>query len=213
MSRCNRLVWLFVAIALCASARAADKEPLLKKVGFKESELDDFALAQLLKIRKFAGTYELNAKPSSVGLRLDCYQNGKKVEFADGFKEISTGIGGAEAILPTSGEYVFQIVDLDYLKLGDGKEKHWRMNLWIKLKDAPKGVTSSAGHIPFDVPKATLPALAAQGGFPVEAGDRKEAPLFWLASGKVEKAATVKDLLEKNKGVTILIGYLTFTAP
>src|SRR5687767_11969072 len=101
MSRYALFVCVSVSAVLLSPVHADDKGPVLKKVTFKASELDDFALAQILKLRKVAGSYELHEKTSTIGLRLECYRNGEKVDLEGPGKEMGTGIGGPDPILPT----------------------------------------------------------------------------------------------------------------
>src|SRR5262249_8796766 len=124
----TRLMYVCVGIILVgalpislSSAQPHKGVATLKKVTFKKPELDDYALAQLFHNESMSGAYELSAAPRSIAFVLEFYQNGKKVEM----KEISAAITDGD--LPPTGEFALQMVDMDQLKLGNGKANHWRM--------------------------------------------------------------------------------------
>lgn len=211
-------VWaIVVGIIVCGAfpsfAQPGAGPSPLKKVTFKKQELDEYALAQILRIDSMSGAYELNAKPAEIAFGLEFYKNGKKLDV----KDLRAGIGGPAATLPTSGEFALQMVDMDHLKLADGKADHLRMNVYLRLTGAPPGKTNLAGVLPVDIPKTTFRSVAARGAFPLSAGDAKKAPLFWLASQTTDRAvppikpaSTVAELLEKNKDRSFIVGSLYF---
>ena len=162
-------------------------------------------LKRLLRIRSLSGKFQLEHSYNTFRLRLDFYRNGRLIDVG----RTDAGVGGAE--LRRYGQFNVQIVDLDYLKLGDSPAGHWRIVPQILSSTMPegRGVIASPGNI--DVPKEIFTAIPSTGGtgrFEEFPDDGNEMPLFWSASGRVKREASLESLLKSNPDSDILVGVL-----
>jgi hypothetical protein len=158
------------------------------------------SLEDALHIRKCSGSYELKTKARSVKLVIDLYREGKKVDshaFSVGDHR------GAE-----SGEFSVQVIDLDFIPLGDGKKGHHRIQYALSL-----GTT--AGSTKWDVPKSVFEADGAFGSheFRPEAGTATSAPLFPMilkvrGNGGIASGRNAEDVVARNNHNDLLIATL-----
>ena len=174
--------------------------------------INENSLEGILKIRKIVGTFqfseehtELLDETTSIRLRLDFYRRGQLIDV----KMRGPGLGGRKP--PPCGQFLVQIVDLDHLRLGDSPPGHWRISASLMMSDSPtgRGVTSRQQ---VDIPKAQFdaqPRTARMGGFR-ELPDKtvREIPIFFSASGRVMKCASLSEILQENPESDILVGVL-----
>ena len=195
----NAVVYL---ASVCLAQSQPSKSPV-ESVAFNRQEVDD--VARILRIKKLRGTYRLNSDVNSVSLRLDFYRNGERLD-------VNMAKPGVQAAGRKTGDFLVQIVDLDYLMLGDGQAGHWRIHLDVTASDPTTGA-AIMGSAKSDLPKAKFDAgqrMGRNGKFSPEEGHRHEAPIFWMATGKAESASTVEELLKVNRNCDLMIGYLEF---
>lgn len=163
------------------------------------------SLKRILQIRSISGSFQLEDAANSFRLRLDFYRKAKPVPVA----VRRPGVGGQQA--RRYGRFDAQIVDLDYLKLGDAPADHWRIFVSLMTSDEPMGGgTTALGQ--FDVAKTAFnarPRTGAIGRFEqFPRGDDGSIPLFYSASGRVQRAKTLPELLKANPEADILVGVL-----
>lgn len=195
-----RFVGVLAAVAAFAGAEPAQRpgSGLARYVdgGAKPSRLGD--LAEVLRIQQLEGKAELNSGFRDVTLVLAAYKDGRSVD-----------LPGAEAPLfseyPTTGtiSYAAQIVDLDFLPLGDGKKGHCRLHVSFRWPDG------SSGRVERDIPKSVIDLSRSSNlTFTEVASKGREIPLFWLASGGPipVQAKTREEVLQKaNKGSLLFL--------
>src|SRR5689334_22069780 len=124
MRGCGLFVGIIVVVAATAADPAARPAPSLARYvdgGVKPSQLGD--LAEVRRIQQLRGKAELNSGFNNVTLVLAAYKDGKKVDLSD--REIP--LFGAYETTGTIS-YAVQMVDLDFLPLGDGKKGHCRLH-------------------------------------------------------------------------------------
>lgn len=179
--------------------------PILGSVSMKDAAIDD--TAEILGIRTWSGTFELRREVGGPLLVLDFYREGKHVETHRAFGMLN---------LATRGDFAIQVVDLDYLPLGDAKPGHWRV--FAKLKfDGIKGVTH------WDIAKDKLGFGDRGGGqttdsFGPKAGTSTDAPLFFVLYPKpgarvvADRGISPSELIEQNRDSSLLIVRLVFDA-
>lgn len=168
-------------------------------------ELGLSSLKRILQIRSITGSFQLAEKANSFRLRLDFYRKGKLIPVA----ARKPGVGGREG--RRYGQFDVQIIDLDYLRLGDAPAGHCRIFVSLMTSEEPngRGTTSLAE---FDIAKTTFearPRTGATGRFEqFKPGDDGCIPLFYSASGRVTRAPTLAELLEANPASDVLVGVL-----
>jgi hypothetical protein len=168
-------VGLIAAVMAIAGAGAAVRPVpgLVRYVdgGVKPLPLGD--LAEVLRIQQLQGKVELNSGFRNVTLVLAAYKDGKKVD-----------LPGSE--VPLFGEYettgiisyAVQIVDLDFLPLGDGKKGHSRLHVSFRWPDG------SSSSVERDIAKNVIDLSRSSNlTFTEEASAGREVPLFWLLTG------------------------------
>lgn len=170
-----------------------------------DAELELIALKRALQIRSIAGNFQLADKANSIRLRLDFYRNGKPIPM----KQSEPAIGGQEG--RRYGQFGVQIVDLDYLKLGDARPGNWRIFFNLMTSEEPKGRGTTALS-KLDVAKNEFdanPSTGSIGRFEDFArSDDGSIPIFYSASGQVKRAGTLANLLEANPKADVLVGVL-----
>jgi hypothetical protein len=170
-----------------------------------DAELELIALKRALQIRTISGNFQLADKANSIRLRLDFYRNGEPIPM----KKSEPGVGGQEG--RRYGRFDVQIVDLDYLKLGDARPGHWRIFFNVMTSDEPKGRGTTASS-KLDVAKNAFdanPSTGAIGRFEdFPPSDDGSIPIFYSASGPVKRAGTLAKLLEANLKADVLVGVL-----
>jgi hypothetical protein len=170
-----------------------------------DAEVGLSSLKRILQIRSLTGSFQLAEAANSFRLRLDFYRRQKPITV--GVRK--PGVGGAQK--RHYGGFDVQIVDLDYLRLGDAPAGHSRffVSLWTSEQPDGKGTMSL---VEFDVEKAAFDAQPRTGGtgrFEHFEPDKDACiPLFYSASGRVQRAGTLPELLEANPEADILVGVL-----
>jgi hypothetical protein len=165
---------------IAAAVAIAGAAPVVRRVsglaryvdgGAKPSQLSD--LAEVLRIQQLQGKVELNSGFTNVTLVLAAYKDGKSVDLPG--SEIPL-FGAYE----TSGtiSYAVQIVDLDFLPLGDGKKAHCRLHFSFRWPDG------SSGSVERDIPKKVIDLSKSSNlTFTEAASEGRQVPLFWLLTG------------------------------
>lgn len=163
--------------------------------------LEDNARKRLLGIRSFSGSFQLEKPAISIGLRVDFYRNGQKLPL----KTKQPGVGGRARQF---GQFDVEIVDLDRLPLGGEPAGHWKFFLSVMPTDTADG-RGVIGMGEFEVPKAIFdaqPRTSGAGLFedltPQEDG---AIALFYQCSGRVQKAASLAEVLKQNPESDILV--------
>jgi hypothetical protein len=170
-----------------------------------DAELAFDSLKRILEIRSITGTFQLDETANSFRLRLDFYRKAKPIPVP----VRKPGVGGQQD--RRYGRFDVQIVDLDYLKLGDAPPGHCRIFVSLMTSEEPMGRGTTA-LAQFDVAKTTFdtrPRTGAIGRFEqFPRGDDGSIPLFYSASGQVQRANTLSELLKANPEADILVGVL-----
>jgi hypothetical protein len=196
-------------------AQTDQSGPVVESVALTaDVPLDHGSLEHLLRIRKIVGTFQLSELPaaasqkaSSLRLRLDFYRNGKHLAIKAG----QPGVGGPNC--PRHGQFLVQIVDLDYSKIGEAHPGHWRVFASMMVSQEPKGRGVRASVAPTDILKTEFdaqPSSSRVGRFTVFPynGDR-EFPIFYSASGQVrDQPSSLTELLKASPKSDILVGVI-----
>jgi hypothetical protein len=175
--------------------------------------INENSLERILRIRTIVGTVELSEartqlskEISSVRLRLDFYRRGESLDI----KMAKPGLGGRD--VPRYAQFLVQIVDLDHLRLGSAPSGHWRIYASLMMSNSPTGRGVKSGPQEIDIPKARFdaqPRTSRIGRFE-QFPDKtvRDIPIFFSASGRVEKCASSSELLQDNPESDILVGVL-----
>jgi hypothetical protein len=208
-----------VSIAIVLLTRSAWAQehtpaPLVEAVTMTSNiPIDDNSLERILGIRKIVGTFTLNNEVlrqneavQSVRLRVDLYRQGRLIPV----KMTRAGIGGKQ--LPRHGQFLVQIVDTDHLKLGNAPLGHWRIFLSLMMTGEANGRGVKAGPQQINISKTQFdaqPATSRIGRF-TEFPDKnvREIPIFFSASGRVMKYASLPELLRENPQSDVLVGVI-----
>jgi hypothetical protein len=173
-SRVLLLGVLAIAAAVAGADPAERKGPGLARYvdgGAQSPQLGD--LAEVLHIQQLRGKAELNSGFNNVTLVLAAYKDGHKADLTG--REVP--LFGAYETTGTIS-YAVQIVDLDFLPLGDGKKGHCRLHFSFRW---PDGSTGSAER---DIPKSIIDLSKCSNlTFTEAASEGREVPLFWLLTG------------------------------
>jgi hypothetical protein len=173
-------------------------KPIAKSIRIEQPKLG--SLEDTLHIRKCSGSYELNAPARRISLAIDLYREGKKID------SHSFAVGDQEGAV--SGEFSVQVIDLDFLPLGDGEKGHHRIQYALSLG-------RTRGALKWDVPKSVFEADGAFGNhaFRPEAGTATSTPLFPMIlktrrNSGISSGGSVEEVIERNKHSDILIAIL-----
>jgi hypothetical protein len=161
--------------------RAQRAEPFARYVehGYKELDLND--LAPILHIERYVGQVQLNSAYRNASLVMAAYRNGKPVELPGAEAEVLPGAETNSAI-----RYAVQVVDLDYLRLGDAKKDHCRMRFALRIPEVGRVAVER------DIPKDVIDLSKCSNlGFTERAATETEVPLFWLKQGGTVPGPTV----------------------
>jgi hypothetical protein len=217
---CTKILQL-LPVSLCVAllnlscwAQEPAPLPLIEAVTMtSDIPIDDNSLERILGIRKIVGTFtlseevfQLDEKIRSVQLRVDLYRQGRPIPL----RIKKPGIGSKE--LPRHGQFLVQIVDLDHLKLGNAPSGHWRIFVSLMMTEEPNGRGVKAGPQQMDVPKTQFnaqPSTCKIGRF-TEFPDKnvREIPIFFSASGRILKNASLPELLKENPQSDLLVGVI-----
>jgi hypothetical protein len=173
------------------------------KGGVKPQQIGD--LAQVLHIVQLEGQIQLNAGFRNMTLVFAAYKDGKKVE-----QPASEHAGLGQHKKPGALTYAVQIVDLDFLPLGNGKKGHCRVRVSFRLPD------ESTVSVEKDIPKGVIDlSQSSKGTFTKLASTGKEVPLLWLMEGGVVRPhpKTREEVLEGSKKGGLLFLTLRFDDP
>lgn len=206
MRSCILFVGVIAAVVTIGADRTARTATGLARYvdgGAKLSQPGD--LAEVLRIQQLRGKAELNSGFNNVTLVLAAYKDGKKVDLPS--SEIPL-FGAYE----TSGtiSYTVQIVDLDFLPLGDGKKGHCRLHTSFRWPDG------SSGSVERDIPKSTIDLTKCSNlTFTETASEGREVPLFWLLTGEEVSLnlKTREQVLKKVQKGNLLFFTLRFNDP
>jgi hypothetical protein len=205
MLRCSLILPFLLAMAGLAQEPESSAGAVASVDLSGDIPINRHSLERILQIKSITGSFRLTEKATSFRLRLDFYRQGKRVPL----KIRKAGVGGKSG--RQYGQFAVQIVDLDHLKLGDPRPQHYRMFVSLLTSDEPDG-TGVTAFVEFDVPKSQFdakPRTGATGRFEQFAKEGSNSiPLFWSASGRVERAPSLHDLLENNPQSDILVGVL-----
>jgi hypothetical protein len=211
---------LAVSVVLLAGTTAETQEEEDPTTGLVESvsltgdtPINENSLERILRIRKIVGTFqfseehtELLDEITSIRLRLDFYRRGQLIDV----KMAEPGLGGRKP--PRCGQFLVQIVDLDHLRLGDSPPGHWRIFVSLMMSESPEGRGVRSGPQQIDIPKAQFdaqPRTARMGGFrQLPDKTAREIPIFFSASGRVMKYASLSEILQENPESDMLVGVL-----
>lgn len=169
-------------------------KPLAKAIRFEFQQPG--SLESALGVRRASGSIETTRAIGKGRLVVDLYHMGKIVATE------SIGLGVSPRASETRWEFVVQVIDLDILRLGDGKPGHSRFILTLKAAD-------SFASTKRDVAKDVFPIGGDSGGsaFNVKASSTATAPLGFLIlktrpdkSGNlsISGAGTIEQALEGN---------------
>jgi hypothetical protein len=204
--RCSCLL-LLVFTSFVIGQETDTTAPQTTEVSFQaDLPINHNSLERLLRIRTLTGKFRLKDEYNNFRLRLDFYRGGKRIDVG----KTDAGVGGAEP--RRFGQFNVQIIDLDYLKLGDAPADHWRIAAQVLTSTEPEGRGVTAHTRNIDVPKEIFDAIPRTGGtgrFEEFPNEGNEIPLFWSASGRVNREPTLEALLKSNPESDILVGVLT----
>lgn len=199
------LILLFCGFGTWCVAQDADATVATTVNLGGDAELELIALKRALQIRSITGNFQLADKANSIRLRLDFYRNGEPIPM----KKSEPGVGGQDG--RRYGRFDVQIVDLDYLKLGDARPGHWRIFFNLMTSEEPNGRgTTALGKL--DIAKNAFdanPGTGSIGSFQdFSPSDDGSIPIFYSASGPVKRAGTLAERLEANPKADVLVGVL-----
>src|SRR5262245_8188129 len=100
---------------------AAEPEIVAQEIRLKPAEFDSFT--DVLRVIQRSGTVELShASSAAAFIEVDMYSKGKKVE------EPLKPLGSSDHTRKSDRvRFALNVVDMDYLTLGDGKKGHCRL--------------------------------------------------------------------------------------
>src|SRR5690242_7852617 len=102
---------------LLTVALAAEPNHIAEKITLKETEFD--SLDEALHLIRNSGTLKLSAPRRKGMIEIEPYKDGKKQPMVRG--------GGIETEASGDIRFTLQVIDMDYLTLGDGKKGHCRL--------------------------------------------------------------------------------------
>jgi hypothetical protein len=184
------------ALAGCAEPADQPREPFVRYVegGAKPELIGD--LAQVLRIKQLEGKVQLNRGFHNVTLVFAFYKDGKKVDLP----QSEEGLFGSYESSGVIG-YAVQMVDLDFLPLGDGKKGHCRLRAAFRMPD------ESTVSLEKDIPKSTIDLTRSSSfRFTELASTEREVPLLWLKTGREFplNLKTMEQVMEKAKEGSLL---------
>ena len=192
------LIATVLGVAALSPAGRQEDGLVVDRVKFADVAFDD--LAHLLKIRKASGEYSLSGPISRVTLVVEVYRKGALQE-----KSVRSNSMQGKKGADRSGQFTFQVADLEHLRLGDAKGA-WRLHFCLK-----EGAASTSAHS--DLPKEWFDfgAILASGTFLPKVTNGKRIPLLWHVSGNAKSVAfgeTPSDVVERNRDLDVLIASL-----
>lgn len=153
---------------------AAGAESPVQKITIKEPEFD--SLADALHIIQKSGTIDLSADVPTAQLEIELYRDGKKL--ATKLESLGVRAGDSE-VDKHRIRFALNVVDTDFLTLGDGKKGHCR----LQMKLTAGAVT---GTNTLDVPKkeCNLSKMTTGGSFGPKASTKDRIPVLWMIDSR-----------------------------
>jgi hypothetical protein len=176
---------------------SAEPDHIAKTITLKDAEFD--SIAEDLRIIQRSGSVELSTPRKVARIVVDLYRDGRPLDRYN--QIIGTGVNGDEIGLV---RFSCNIVDMDYLMLGDGKKGHCRLKLKL-------GINNSGGGLVTDVPKERfdLSKIIGGGGFTPKASGKEKVPVCWMIGSNSEGAHggnTLEDVIRFNaKGDLVIV--------
>lgn len=197
---------LLIVILLVRVEATSGGEPAPALASFRQAPPAPVGdLSHVLKIREVSGEYRLTQKATEVRLRLDFYKKGEKLE--DWTRKF--GRATTPELAADSGQVAVQIVNLDYLPLGEAKPGHHRISMQVTLDKE----TSSMS---FDIPKTAFDVseVYALQAFRAKDESTTQAPLFHIIGGGVGTVRgggrTAEEVVRDNPEGDVLVATLEF---
>lgn len=198
----SRLVAWSVVMTIAGGALsfspAQEEEVVVRSLTMSEPGIDD--LAHVLDIEKVSGDFDLRGDIKNLRIVMEIHNKGKKVGEAIRGVQLSSATAGNR-----KGKFSIQIVDLDYLKLGEAPKGHQRVFFALHI----------AGNTAFahtDLPKTTFNFGETKGGGSslVRHADKGRIPLFYKVAGPapVFRPGKPADVPKDNDENNVLTAYL-----
>lgn len=180
---------------LVAALLAGEPGPMAKSIRMQKHEFSD--LAEALHVQQHIGIIELSAQRRKSQIVIEFYRDGKKL--SQTVDSVIVDDGGFNKDPNDQVQFALHIIDLDYLKLGDGKPRHCR----LRIKVGKSTIIHGSSHA--DVPKQLidLTTLTSGGQFQPDASTADTVPVCWMIGNtKTVKSATtpVKLVAANPKG-------------
>jgi hypothetical protein len=183
---------------LVAVVFAAEPDVVVKDITLKKAEYDSFA--EVLHITQKSGTIDLSDAVSAAAyIEIDMYRKGKKLP------TVLKGLGSSDS---TSDRirFALNVVDMDYLTLGDGKKQHCRLHFKV-------GVGKVGASSTFDVPKkeCEFSKLTLVNDFGIKEGDGNRIPVCWMIDTNTASritAGTPEEIVKANPKADMAIVYI-----
>jgi hypothetical protein len=172
-----------------ADRHHADQNQIAQKITLNEPRFD--GVEEALHIISKSGTLELAAPRSRATLEIEGYKDGQQLPLVQAV--------GVESRAAGTYRFTVQIIDMDYLTLGDGKKGHSRLLVKLGVNDE---IGSHAMSSPRDVPKDMLDFSKMTSGAPFKpkASTEDRVPLFWMIgnTNDVKSGQTPEEVVRAN---------------
>jgi hypothetical protein len=153
---------------------AADTDSLVKNIEHKEPDFDSFAEA--LHVIQKSGTIELSSDMPPARIVVELYREGKKL--ATRLESVGVGPGASEGNNDQI-RFAVNLIDTDFLTLGDGKKGHCRLLMKLSIGNATSKTT-----LDFPKEKCDLSKMTGGGGFGPNASTKDRIPVFWMIDSR-----------------------------
>ncbi len=183
---------------------AADPGSPVQDIRHKAPDFDSFADA--LHIIQKSGTIDLSGDMPSAKIEIELYREGKKLAT----RLESLGVASERNF--DCIRFAVNLIDTDFLTLGDGKKGHCRLHM--KLSISGSGISTNATTT-LDVPKEECDLSKMTGGsgfFGPEASTKDRIPLFWMIDSRTASLIsgnTPEAVVKNNPKGDLAIVYVT----
>ena len=177
---------------------AAEPEIVVTDIKLKPKEFESFA--EVLHVTQKSGTLELIGAHRAF-IEIDMYKNGKKLP------NVVKSLGSHDPRNVDRIQFALNVVDMDYLALGDGKKRHCRLHLKLTVGKVGSSSTLDIPKKECDFSKLTL---VNDFGRIEGAGDR--IPVCWMidtstGAGMIT-AGKPEDIVKANPEADMAIVYI-----
>jgi hypothetical protein len=193
---------MYIVPILVTALLTGEPNITVKNITLKKPEYDSFA--EVLHITQASGTVELSDAASVAAfIEIDVYRKGKKLPTVLGGLGSSDGTSKGDRI-----RFAANVIDMDYLTLGDGKKDHCRLQLKVSIGNPSASTTLDVPKKECDFSKMTL---VNDLGLKEVVGSR--IPVCWMINPETASLITAGkplDLVKANPNADMAIVYIRF---